>query len=236
MFTVAEIRERLRQHGERIDGRPWPEEAVDLLWVYVALIAHCGLDHPVREAPTGEDEGMHQFLAGLEEVYAAEVAMVREVLAQFRAEALQQGCRPEEAGDKAMGRLKRDYALASELPPLVPGRQYTFREIRARVAHKLRVCGILTDDALRGTCAALVQLVFDASGLSLRLASTHPSRWSADAESALDRLHQLFEEERALLDQAIRHLVQATPNLSDRAFQRWLTRRLNRELLGLNRR
>jgi hypothetical protein len=234
MVTVAEIYTQLRQHCERIDGAPWGDEALHLLWMDLVVLAYHGRDHLVQQAPSGHEAHTRQFLAELEEVYGEEVARVRRVLEQFRAKALRRGCSPEGARDEAARALKRAYAKAAAPPAPVPGRCYSFREIRARVEQKLRVCDLLTEGGRLGVCWGMVQLLFDRSGLSLRLSRTDPYWWSTEVEGALERMHHRFARELDLLhaETARRFERDEDRGVPELVSCQRVTRRLLRQFVG----
>jgi hypothetical protein len=236
MVPIAVIRERVRQRCEQIEGEPCSDEDLNLLWMVLAILADGRIEDLVQSGPPDQRADARERFLALQAGYRGELELMGQFLDYWRAKARQWGCGPEEARKEAMGFLQRDYDMAAALPPIVPGRPYRFREIRERIRVKLQICGTPEEGSLLVVCWVLVKLVFDRSGLSLRLLSTEPSHWSPEMEGGLDRICHRYAEELELLDREIRRLVRATSSLSDRASYRLLTRRLNREFLGRSRR
>ena len=186
----------------------------------------------VRAEPPARQAQTRAMMARLQEIYGEELARISRLRADLIAATRRQGRAPEAAAPAAMAVLYRAFTRATEPPPPAPGARDSFAAIRARVAQKLRLSGMLTEAHRRPVCGALVDLVFEPSGLSRRLASTAPAHGSAEAEGAFDRLRQRFAEEIALLDQECRHVVHDTRELSDGASDRRITRRLTRAFVG----
>lgn len=84
----------------------------------------------------------------------------------------------------------------------------------------------------------LAHLVFDPSGLTLRMQSPDPRLWGDDGESQLAYMRQRFADELELLDAETKRLVDAADarGMSDDAVRRLIETRLNREFVGKRRR
>jgi hypothetical protein len=84
----------------------------------------------------------------------------------------------------------------------------------------------------------LAHLVFDPSGLTLRLHSTNPQLWNDDGEDTLTYVRQRFAREIALLDGETTRIADAAEaqGMSDDAVRRMVMARLNREFVGRRRR
>jgi hypothetical protein len=186
--------------------------------------------------PPDRREERREDLLTLQAEFRSEAELIQQCLAEWRARAQERGCSPEEAQREAFIVLVRGFTWAAALPPLDPSRRYRLRDIRERIRRKLLVSGIPDEGALLIICRVLLEFVSDRSGLSLRLVSTEPAYWSGNAEGVFDRLYHQFEEDLDLLERELGRLAKATRHLSGPAFQRLLTRRLNREFLDQRRR
>lgn len=201
--------------------------------MFLCRAANGRVDELVQAEPPEGQAYARVMIALGQEYYRDELALIGQLRADLIAEARQRGLPPEAATQEAMEALSQAFFLATKLPPPVPGVRYTYRDIRARVEQKLRIFGPLPEADPSEWCLALALLVFEPSRLSLLLKRREPLPMGRDAETAIAKLRQLFADEIDLLRWETTRLARATRKLSHRALERLLTRRINREFVGV---
>jgi hypothetical protein len=175
-------------------------------------------------------EELRQGLALIQEEHAEEIRLVRAETERLLAEASRQGLTADAAEDMVQATLWREFYRQS------------YRAIRETVRRKL--AGVegppirVSEETLQRLCAVLAHLVFDGSGLTLRLHSTDPRLWNDAGEAALTSVRRRFAQEIALLDGETTRIAAAAEAQGMRAdaVRRLVLARLHREFVGRRRR
>jgi hypothetical protein len=231
MPTYGAIREQIRQALDAGAGEPCSEGTLNHLCMLVHALATGQTARLLADLPSdAAREELRRGLALIHEEHAEDIRLVRAETARLFAEASRQGLTADAAEAMVQATLWREFYRQS------------YREIRASVRRKLASVGDpptpVGEATLQRLCALLAHLVFDPSGLTLRLHSTNPRVWSDAGEDALTAVRQRFAREIALLDGETTRLAEAAEaqGMRDEAVRRLVMARLNREFVGRRRR
>jgi hypothetical protein len=222
---------QIRQALDAGAGEPCSEQTLNHLCLLVHALATGQTDRLLADLPSdAAREELRQGLALIHEEHAGDIRLVRAETARLFAEASRQGLTADAAEAMVQATLWREFYRLS------------YREIREAVRRNLASGGDpptpVSEETLRRLCALLAHLVFEPSGLTLRLHSTDPRVWNDAGEDTLACVRQRFAREIALLDGETTRLAEAAEaqGMRDEAVRRRVMARLNREFVGGHRR
>jgi hypothetical protein len=227
MPTFAEIREQIRQKAEAEDGKLCSAKEMTVLCSAIFALARGEVAHFFKGLRSeAEREEAHKGLALFQEEWGEEIRLARTEEDRLRAEARQQGLNDTEAEKRVELVFMRDFF------------QYNYREIREQVQWALSEVEDppipISEETLRRVCTMLCHLLWNPSGLTLRMQSTDPSLWGDEGEALLAYMRQHFAYHLDLLSMETTRLVAAAEarGMSENAVRRMVETRLSREFVG----
>jgi hypothetical protein len=231
MPTYGAIREQIRQALDEGEGERCSEEKLNYMCMFVHALATGQTDRLLEDLPSdAAREALRQGLTLIQEEHAEEIRLVRAETARLFAEASRQSLPTDAAEAMVQATVWREFY------------RNTYQEIRETVRMKLASVEDppirVSEETLQRICSVLAHLVFDSSGLTLRLQSTDPRLWNDEGEDVLTYARQRFAREIAFLDGETNRLADAAEAQGMRgdAVRRMVQARFNREFIGRRRR